>query len=435
MISNILFGILVFVPIILILVIIHEFGHYVTAKIFKVHVHEFGFGFFLPLFKLYTGNTIIACNDNELMDELYLSYKNGEIIKLPVQENADGNLIMSPVSKLDILRKRAISRSVLVKSRIANFQSQNSKNDLIIEGKIKSIKENQIIISSMAWSFNLIPLGGFVKPAGENNRSIPRSLKKLNPIKQSIILVSGSFVNLIVPIIIVFIFFLVPHPVENNGYYVINQIEPDSYAEQIGFEINDLIVAINDINMDNMSKYSIISESKFQISTWIIQRNNTNIIIETNPVERYGIRFNFIVTDTKYGSESPWTALQTTVSKTQQLSTSLSKEIIKWTTGESAPEVMGPIGMVNITSQVTSQAGIIGWGIILIVISINLGIVNLLPIPSLDGGRLLFVIIECIRGGKQLPDRVEGMIHGISFIVLIIIILLVSANDVHELLK
>ena len=441
MISSILFGILVFVPIILILVVIHEFGHYLTARLFRVHVHEFGFGFFLPLFKIYTGNTVVMFNDYNdgiIMHELQFSCDNKETVRLPVLEDSMGNLVLSSVKRSDISRKKSFCNSLFSKSLVVNFQSyfqSQTRDDLIIEGKIKDIDGNKITIASMAWSFNLIPLGGFVKLAGENNNKTPRSFKSVHQWKQSVILVSGSFVNLIAPILIIFAFSLIPHPVESNGYFSIKHVETGSYAEKTGFESNDIIIAINDVEITNPSQYNLIGDSKSRVSTWLMQRDDIAHIIITEPVEQYGIELEFIVTEKIYASENPADALQTTLNTTSKVSVALSKEIKNIISGESKAEVMGPIGMVSITSQMTSQAGIIGWGIILIVISINLGILNLLPIPSLDGGRLVFVIIEWIRGGKQLPERVEGTIHGISFIVLIILILVISGNDIRQLLQ
>ena len=436
----VLLGIIAFIPILLILVIIHEFGHYITAKLFKVHVHEFGFGFFIPLFKFYTGKTVVTCNDKFIFQLIDNAYQNKEIVKLPVYEDVDGNLIATnSINNNNINRKQFLSNKVLSKLKLnkekRNLQLPSSSNDLVLEGIIKEAKDNKIIISSMAWSVNLIPLGGFVRLAGENNNHMPRSLKKIHQWKQSIILVSGSAVNLLFPIIIAFIFLIVPHPIEKNGNFIIKDVISDSYAETIGFQVNDIIISINDIAVDNLSTYHLINDSKQLSSEWIIQRNEDYHTIVTNPVETYGIKTVFVVSSIEYGSENPLKALQTTADKAKEITLVTSKEIYNWTTRESDPEVMGPIGMVNITSQMTRNAGIIGWGLILIIISINLGIINLLPIPSLDGGRLVFVIIEWIRGGKQLPERVEGTIHSISFVVLISIIILVSMNDIHRILK
>ena len=70
-----------------------------------------------------------------------------------------------------------------------------------------------------------------------------------------------------------------------------------------------------------------------------------------------------------------------------------------------------------------------------ILISINLAILNILPIPMLDGGRLLFVIIEWIRRGKRIPAEKEGLVHIIGFVALIGLVILVSANDINRLLQ
>jgi regulator of sigma E protease len=91
-------------------------------------------------------------------------------------------------------------------------------------------------------------------------------------------------------------------------------------------------------------------------------------------------------------------------------------------------DLAGPVGMAVLTGQVTQ----LGWIYVLqftALLSLNLGIINILPIPALDGGRLLFVLIERIRG-KKINQKIENTIHSIGFAFLMILVLLVTYRDI-----
>ena len=113
----------------------------------------------------------------------------------------------------------------------------------------------------------------------------------------------------------------------------------------------------------------------------------------------------------------------------------LQQEISGWITGDRSPQFSGPIGIAHITGEVSRQGGLHGWLVLTVLLSINLAILNILPIPMLDGGRLLFVAIEWVRRGKRIPPEREGMVHLIGFVFLIGLIILITANDVHRLIQ
>ena len=108
--------------------------------------------------------------------------------------------------------------------------------------------------------------------------------------------------------------------------------------------------------------------------------------------------------------------------------------IARWISGGPDPGLSGPVGIARVTGQV-AQIGISPLLQLTAIISISLGIVNLLPIPALDGGRLMFVIIEVLRGGKPISPRREGLAHLIGFIVLIGLIVVISYFDIVRLIN
>ena len=100
-----------------------------------------------------------------------------------------------------------------------------------------------------------------------------------------------------------------------------------------------------------------------------------------------------------------------------------------------APKVAGPVGIAKVAGEFTREGGFTGWLVITILLSVNLAIINLLPIPMLDGGRVVFVVLEWVRRGRRVPAEKEGLVHLIGFVVLMAGVLLITANDIRQLLS
>ena len=105
-----------------------------------------------------------------------------------------------------------------------------------------------------------------------------------------------------------------------------------------------------------------------------------------------------------------------------------------FTSAKGREGLAGPIGIAQVTGEV-ARTGILPFIGFMGILSLNLAIFNILPIPALDGGRLLFVVIEGIRGGRRVPPQKEALIHLMGFVVLIGIIILVSLGDVSRLIR
>jgi regulator of sigma E protease len=108
-----------------------------------------------------------------------------------------------------------------------------------------------------------------------------------------------------------------------------------------------------------------------------------------------------------------------------------------FTTAPSSDNLAGPVGMGQLTSELISESSLPIWytiGNIVMVISVGLGILNLLPLPALDGGRLAFVVIEVLRGGKRLPPEKEGLVHLAGLALLLALMFFVAFNDVGRLI-
>ncbi|HAX25244.1 MAG TPA: RIP metalloprotease RseP, partial [Chloroflexi bacterium] len=101
-------------------------------------------------------------------------------------------------------------------------------------------------------------------------------------------------------------------------------------------------------------------------------------------------------------------------------------------------DVAGPIGMGQLTSEIISRSAMPLWVTLTnltIILSLNLALLNLLPLPALDGGRLLFVLIEVLRGGKRVPPEKEGVVHFVGLMLLLTAMFLIAFVDINRIIS
>jgi regulator of sigma E protease len=108
--------------------------------------------------------------------------------------------------------------------------------------------------------------------------------------------------------------------------------------------------------------------------------------------------------------------------------------VISMITGATPVALVGPVGVAQITGEI-AKAGISPLLEFAAAFSINLGILNLFPLPSLDGGRIAFIVLEWIRRGKRISPKTEGLVHLIGFLALIAVILVVSYHDIVRIIS
>lgn len=361
--------IIVFIVVLGILVFVHELGHFTMAKIFGVGVEEFGFGFPPRLYGLKKGKTI--------------------------------------------------------------------------------------------YSLNWIPIGGFVKIKGVVGGDQADELDKKNksdkdnfinkPIWQRFaILFAGVFMNFILCGLLYSIGFMIGLPASLDGLpnsavvanqkILIMEAVPDSPAAKAELIQGDAIVSVND------AKFQTIADLKKYLASYDNQEVKINIERTNQIIEKNILVTRTIANDNEPGigvylTESgtvsfPWyeaiyRGFKHTVILVGLIFKSLYDIVSNLFVGKSAgADFSGPIGIAVLTNQVTKM-GFIYILQFAALLSINLAIFNLLPLPALDGGRLLFLIIEKIRG-KSVNQKIENMVHNIGFAFLLLLILLVTFKDISK---
>ena len=389
-------GWLLIVPVLGFLIFIHELGHFATAKWFGIKVTEFGFGFPPRIFGVRYGDTV--------------------------------------------------------------------------------------------YSLNWIPLGGFVRMVGEEDPSHPRSFAGQAIWKRAVVLVSGSVMNLAFPIAVFATLFTLPHDTV-VGTVTITGVSPDSPAQKAGLRPGDMVLEVQGKRVAYHRELVLVVMSRlgrptdFTIRRGLIVtglpfspelapveqvtivprlRPPEHVVVEevtdpatemslreaqnVNPDAQVGDRIRQGAIGVIIGTANPkvvkrsfpvWDSVPMAVGRAWETLALTQAVLSQWARGGPDPGIAGPVGIAQVTGEIAEEIPNIGFSPLfefVALLSISLGIVNLLPIPALDGGRLLFVGIEWVRRGKRISPQREGLVHMVGFALLIGFIVAMSYRDVVRII-
>ena len=272
------------------------------------------------------------------------------------------------------------------------------------------------------YSISAIPFGGYIKMAGEFEKNDePGSFNNAKVLHRILIVAAGPMINIIFGILVFFILSVF------SGYNLsttVSEIIPN--ANPTGIEIGDKILEINGEKIRIKSDITdAVNKSNGEKIKVLVNRNGENIELEVMPTEYNGMYILGI--QVALASENFKERIYYGFWETVDFSLSIGESLKMLFTGNIGIEQMtGPIGISNIVAQ---TSGIYDFIYLLSLISLSLGVTNLLPIPALDGGRIVLLILEGIRG-KALKEEIELGIQSLGFAVLILFSLYVSYNDI-----
>ncbi len=294
------------------------------------------------------------------------------------------------------------------------------------------------------YSFNLIPLGGFCKLLGEEDPSEPRSLASKRPLVRLFVLGAGSFMMFVLPFVLLPIGYMIPHEVITGGEGLqVSRVESGSPAEEAGIKVDDMILSVDGEPVHTFEELQEVIDSKLGSETMmVVSRGSAEVEVFMVPRADpppgqgpLGIGLEWATVLTERRAYLPWEAIPMGVKDGGRMFVLIEESVESLIRGD---EPFAPLGIVG-----AGQAGVeivAEWGLFSLVawaclISIQLGIINLLPIPALDGGRIVFVLIEVARRGKRVSPRTEGMVHLAGFLMLISLVMLLFGSDIARLIR
>lgn len=376
-------NILIFILVLAVVVIVHELGHFFAAKKSGMFVGEFGFGFPPRIWGKRKGETLWSINAIPL----------GGFVKIAGEDGEKEDVDYIPTSKV-------VSQEESVEV------VETPTEELIIEEKITKVDKFSEISSDRFFSS---------KPIW----------------KRIIVLVSGVLMNFILGwIILVVVFSFGTQPI-----VVISQVMNNSPAETVGIKEGDKIMGFSSVD-DFIQK---INESKGKEISLTIKRSQDTQIISVvprlNPPEgegALGVGLSAGGVEKMPFFQAVIEASKTAVSIFGMIYSMLFKLIASIFGGPNLFKyISGPVGIF----QATSQAAGFGVGYLanlIALISINLAAINIFPFPALDGGRILFLIIEKIKG-SPISSKIQQIVNGVGFALLLVLILAASVQDIIRL--
>lgn len=288
------------------------------------------------------------------------------------------------------------------------------------------------------YSINVIPLGGFVKMAGEEDPSHPRSLAAKPARIRLLILGSGVIMNALLPLLLFTLSVMIPSHIA-VGDVTVSEVAPGSPAAQAGLQVGDVIQSLNGYKIRNAG--DLVYQEQLNLGSNVtlgVDRAGTlidavTLVREKPPSGQGPIGLTTDLKNTSQISQSEpfWRAVPKAASTYGETMVITKNEVESWFRGRK-PEVSGPIGIADVTGQV-ARAGVSALLYFAAILSINLAIINILPIPGLDGGRIFFVLLELARGGKRISPRKEGLAHLIGIAILLLLVLVISYFDVARI--
>lgn len=387
--------VILFILILSLLVFVHEFGHFITARKSGMKVHEFGFGF---------------------PPRAFGAYKDPKTGKL-VWVKGSG--------------KSSLSETVGGEDRV-----------------------NPDEFPATLYSVNWLPLGGFVKIKGENGEAAndDDSFGAKPFWKKALVLIAGVTMNFVLAAVLLGIGFMSGLPADTSLFedpqaivveppaIMVQQVEEGSPAEEAGIQFGDTILRINGVAMENSAQMiEYVAAQGEQSLEVVVKREGKEETLTMQPVvleegnrPRIGVALGDAGVIRYPWYLALWKGVAAAASGTVLIFFSFFELIKNLIVGKGlAVDVSGPVGIAVVVGE-SARLGFAYLINVTAMISLSLAVINILPIPALDGGRLVFVVIEKIMG-RKVPMKYEQLAHTAGFLLLMLLIIVVTVRDVRGL--
>ncbi len=290
--------------------------------------------------------------------------------------------------------------------------------------------------SGILYSLRLLPIGGFVSMVGEDEDSDDDNALNNKPVWQRMIIVAaGSFMNILVGILVVFVIVVSSNKLASN---TIAQFQESSKLESYGLAVGDKIVQVGRQKVHTAKDMveAVMFEGINPVDVTVLRKGERVVLenVEFSKISQDGLSFGKIDFYVTPEAKTFTSVIKHTVFYTKSTANMIWKSLVYLVTGKIGVEQMsGPVGVTSAIGDAVKM----GWenvADLCAMLALNLGIFNLLPFPALDGGRLVFMLYELIFR-KPIKREVEGYIHFAGLALLMLLMVFITFKDVINIFK
>jgi regulator of sigma E protease len=416
------------------LVMLHEVGHFVAAKRAGIRVLEFGLGFPPRARKLWRGMGRLRIGSVWVRTPRNFKYPAGLADGVIAEARAvedKGRLLLKSIELIDPERAGAVTTPLKE----------------IAAGGTRLRGEVAYFDPGTGYTLNWLPIGGFVRMLGEEDPTAPDSFAAAPKRWRTAVLLAGPGMNVVAALVIFTAAFMLGQLVVDKMSVVIGAVAPGSPAEQAGLQPGDSVVAVDGLPVDQSDTLTDYTRAHLGQTIELTVRDaggalrTVDVLARAQPPEgqgpmgvtigaqalSYRVEYYSLPEAVSRGLRATGDALDGMVSLPRLL---LSGEI---SADQARP--VGPVGIGQITGYALEAS--VAQGVLFPilnmagVISVALAVTNLLPLPALDGGRLVFVLIEAVRGKRVAPEK-EAIVHFAGMMFLLALAVLITIQDVSN---
>lgn len=439
-------SLILFIGIFSLLIIIHELGHFIFARLGKMEVEEFGFGIPPRALRLW-----------RMKGRLQVGQHNIEIprnFELPVEKQAltgrSVNAVVEPNGEKLVLKSIALAAT-----EDEQYHAPTQDYTPLPDGSVRISGIAKQVSPGTEFTLNALPLGGFVRLKGENDPNVnePGGYYSSNPWARLAMIAAGPIMNILVGIIAYIILFsLAGIPIPNE--VLIAEVQPQSPAQAAGLLPNDRILRIAGQPIENIASVREIVYTRLdQPTDLLIQRGGQELTISITPSSQRApdqgamgvllgnpIRKTSLTEAVGYGTAATGLHIYTLITlPAQAISGALAPEegrliglkgIYDFTYQSVQRDIESRQTSAAPSEEITTSAETPTYYtlLLLITLTLSLGVFNLLPIPALDGGRIVFLLPELIFR-RRVPPNIETAMHSIGFLLLIGLMIYINLMD------
>jgi regulator of sigma E protease len=421
------------------MILVHELGHFLASRLFGVDVEEFGFGLPPRILRFWRAKGSLTVGKHMLV--------------IPPNFNLPFDADSAHNQGVEVTARREAERLVLDTIALAatedgQFTPHRTEPTEFADGKLHFDGILKQVTQGTEFTLNWLPIGGFVRPKGENDPNVAGGLAAANPWKRLGVLFAGPVMNLLTGLL-VFIFLVRVDGYHDLGRVQLAEIAPNSPAEASGMLAGDIVLSAAGQPVDSFDALSGAVKSHLgQPMDFVLQRGSQTLTVTStpriNPPENEGalgiIMGEVIVpvhswSDTlRYGAASVYDQARAMLL--------LPAKLLRGTLAPEEGRFIGMKGIYDIFNLTVStdmqsrapapagQPSAPTYSTLYLVatLTITIGLFNLFPFPALDGGRIIFAIPELIFR-RRIPHQFENAVHAAGMMLLLLLMLYINVMD------